>query len=196
MAQASVIVAGKHPLDVLNTPLEQAVCGDCKLSGCNGKRRCYVYSRMLLHLGHEYPKVPLDKAQELMQWTRGMRIGEYGDPAALEFKVWKQMLKNVRFFTGYTHAWKKCDPQFKKIVMASVDSLEERAEAKRRRWRTYRIRATADEKPQKGEIVCPYEKSGVTCLECKLCCGTSRKGPDVVITAHGQGARAFCTLTT
>lgn len=193
MAQSSIVVAGKHPLDVIGTPLERAICGGCKLGGCQG-RKCYVYSRMLLHLARKFPKVSLGKAQELMQWIKGLRIGEYGDPAALPFKVWKQMLKDVRFFTGYTHAWQTCDPQFKRIVMASVDSLEERAAAKRRHWRTYRIRASADEPLQKGEIVCPYERKGLLCLECKLCCGTSRSAPDVVITAHGPRANAFRVL--
>lgn len=35
-----------------------------------------------------------------------VRIGSYGDPAAVPTRVWEELVKNARNFTGYTHQWR------------------------------------------------------------------------------------------
>ena len=77
--------------------------------------------------------------------------------------------------------------------MASVDSPAEYAEAIAAGWRTFRVR-TADQELVKGEVVCPAAKEAgqrVTCFDCSLCMGTTRKAKNIAIIAHGVGASAF-----
>jgi hypothetical protein len=196
MVQANLIVAGKHPLDVLGTPLERAICGDCEHVGKGTKfdpRTCYVHHRMLLHLAlaSKFPKVSLEKLAELLDFGRGLRLGEYGDFGLIPYEVTGTLTKSVRFWTGYTQQWDNCDQRLRSHLMASVSSPAARAKAKLKGWRTYRIRANEFEKPEKGEIVCPFETKGMQCLECKRCDGANSKGPDLLITIHGRGANAF-----
>jgi hypothetical protein len=71
--------------------------------------------------------------------------------------------------------------------MASVASPQEREEAKRLDWRTFRIR-TAEMPVLDGEIVCPATPEGggmVTCARCLLCNGAG-SAKDIVVVAHGS----------
>ena len=38
-----------------------------------------------------------------------LRIGSYGDPAAVPTWVWKDLASDVKVMTGYTHQWKRFD---------------------------------------------------------------------------------------
>jgi hypothetical protein len=75
--------------------------------------------------------------------------------------------------------------------MASVDSLEDLEEARRARWRTFRVDDGTGIQP--GEIVCPASiEAGkkTTCAECGLCNGVSAKDArtprkSILIQPHG-----------
>lgn len=97
-----------------------------------------------------------------------VRIGSYGDPAAVPTRVWAELVRYAKNWTGYTHMWKpqpcgdcdgrgytlfpceSCrqsgydlmgppDPDLKRYCMASVDTPEERAEAQALGWRTFMV---------------------------------------------------------
>jgi len=87
---------------------------------------------------------------------RHVRLGAYGDPAAIPFEVWRQLLATAAGHSRTPHAWRTCDPRFKAIAMASVDDVREFHEAGLRGWRTFRIRRTVDDAIIAGaEFVCP-----------------------------------------
>ena len=133
------------------------------------------------------------------QWLGGeaIRFGAYGDPAAIPASVWQNMQKLSGTHTGYTHAWRYCAPEYAQFLMASVDTEEERVIANNMGWRTFRVREP-EGNVVKGEIVCPAshefeEVRGykITCIECGLCAGASRKAKDIVIIAHGISKKRF-----
>lgn len=192
VAQAYILVSNRHPLDILGTKKERAICGDCPLSH-NNSGACYVHGRMLTNFRKEFPAVPLGTVAEYLN-GKGLRLGAYGDPTAVPFEVWQQLLTGARFHTGYTHLWRSADDRFKKILMASVESEADATIAQALGWRTFRVRPLSKPAPMKNEIVCPSESSGLTCIECKLCSGAHRGAKNIVITAHGNGAKKFASL--
>ena len=105
-----------------------------------------------------------------------MRFGAWGEPTTVPFDVLESLTANGH--TGYTHQWRTCDIRYQDILMASVDSPEEKAEAEALGWRTFRPRKPG-EPLLAGEIQCPATEAGgnkVQCDRCLLCSGNTRKG--------------------
>lgn len=191
MVQVSIVQAGQNPSLMRGTPREADVCGACR-----GQKRlegwCYEDWQPWLigQQRHRAQVLSLTEASELLA-GRSVRLGAYGDPAAVPFMVWARLLAHVRAWTGYTHAWRTCDSRFRLYLMASVESPAEAIEAGLAGWRTFRIRPDAGGELGRGEVVCPFESRGVTCERCRLCAGTGRPARSIVITAHGPRARKF-----
>ena len=126
-----------------------------------------------------------------------MRLGAYGDPAALPVPVLRDLLHDVTGWTGYSHQWKRCHSSYRRWLMASTDSIAETVEAQAAGWRTFRIRKP-DELPIVGEIDCPAsDEQGhrLQCIDCMICngCGPNDTASraSVSIVAHGRGANAI-----
>ena len=195
MAQMWIMVAEERPTDAAKTGADSAVCGECPhrplLAKINNVAPCYV------NLGQapngvyrsEYPNgVPTIK--------KPLRLGAYGEPTALPFELVRDAVNNADGHTGYTHQWRTCDPRFKTLLMASVDSIEEQIEAQAQGWRTFRVRKNSNSdrrlashlrKTLANEISCPASKEAgfrTQCADCRLCAGTSRDAKNIVINAH------------
>jgi hypothetical protein len=69
--------------------------------------------------------------------------------------------------------------RFKRILMASVDSPAEYAEATEAGWRCYRVRT--DDTILPGEIECPEAQGLTKCADCLLCAGNSRPAKSITI---------------
>ena len=119
---------------------------------------------------------------------RPIRLGSWGDPAAVPKHLWDDMLFVQSAHTGYTHQWREF-PEYAPYLMASVNTLRERDEAKALGFRTYRVLAKGEE-PVAGEIYCPSTVSTgnfkvnavtgmqtrITCDTCQLCSGAAGRG--------------------
>lgn len=196
MVQAWILRADRPPMDAKRANLDDAVCGDCKLRGRDGKDSgCYVSPWMApmnvwkqVHAGR-YHQATWPEIHALLE-GRHVRLGAYGDPAAIPLEVWRTLLRTAAGHVAYTHAWKTCDPRLKTIAMASVDDEGEFFRAGLAGWRTFRIRRTVDDPLIAGaEFVCPAsDESGhrTTCQACQLCRGTSSPARSVAIVAHGK----------
>ena len=114
-----------------------------------------------------------------------LRIGSYGDPAAVPTWVWKDLASEVKTVTGYTHQWKRCDQALRSLMMASADTQEEAREAQSMGWRTFRI-LTPEQKPAPSETLCPNVRKGTACQVCGLCAGTALKAKHVAMPLHGS----------
>jgi hypothetical protein len=120
---------------------------------------------------------------------RSVRLGAYGDPAAIPFETWGQFVTAAAGWIGYTHQWRRCDPRFRTIVMASVDSVAEFREAQRYGWRTFRVLPSKETVLQRNECRCPASdemQHRTTCERCQLCRGQSRPARSIAIVAHGH----------
>lgn len=206
MVQTYILVDnGRSPVDNARDLLDQAICGDCKhRRGTGGS--CYV------NLGQGpravadgvrrgiYPVGLQDAARE--STGRMVRLGTYGDPAAVPVAVWESLLAGAAGHTGYTHQWGQVSGlegmRLMALVMASADSLAERDQAKALGYRTFRVTAANDNKPLAGEFSCPAsEEQGKrkTCAECGACNGgVNTRKADPVIVVHGSLKSRFIPL--
>ena len=53
-----------------------------------------------------------------------IRLGSYGDPVAVPFDTWTEILKVAKGNLSYTHQWKTCDQRYKNICMASIFDVQ------------------------------------------------------------------------
>ena len=211
MLQTWIIRSDIHPFEALKTNEDKSICGSCPLKGDKGeKRSCYVNMATPgnVYRYHNTKGYPLLQDPQCLK-NRPIRLGAYGDPAAVPYAVWEPVLLAIdpglnttrsrdatsgTIRTGYTHLWRTADPRFRKILMASVESEEDKDLAERYGWRTFRVKKPA-ELVLPGELVCPASKeaasgkSTITCSQCGLCGGSSIRGSNIVINAHGSRAK-------
>lgn len=192
VAQAWVIRADQSPQDAKRQNRDDAVCGDCQLRGQDGRdSKCYVPGFVpgivYRHL-EDYPTVSWPELHAVME-GRTVRVCAYGDPAAIAFEIWQQVLSTAAGWVGYSHAWRYADPRFKTLLMASVDTEDEFVVASLSGWRTFRIRMPGAPLIAGAEFACPASdemQHRVSCVECQLCRGTSSPARSVAIVAHGK----------
>ena len=186
MAQLTIMPKGIKPSDAVKTGEDDAVCGDCNrrpsTAKANGLKPCYVNSRApnSIHRAYERGSYSTGIPEQL---RKPMRLGMWGDPAAMPYDIAKALADSAPKHTGYTHRWREF-PEFSSICMASVDTEEERLEANALGFRTYRVR---DEGAplMDGEISCPEadKARNIQCADCGLCAGMAVKAKDISIEA-------------
>ena len=193
------------PLDATRTGADRAICGDCPLRGTidggrNVGRACYVVvahaptSVWLAHRRGAYRRVGRARLRRLFAGAF-VRIGAYGDPAAVPARVWRTMLADARGWTAYTHHWRAADLQ--DLAMASVETDADAREAIARGYRVFRIVAPGSARLP-GHAGCPASAEQgrrLTCLECGACNGGDPStGAHVQIEVHGQRFRRALPL--
>ena len=201
MIQTYILRQDMAPAEAVKTGADKSICGNCAMRGDGtGKDRpCYV----TLHRGPRnvyghwkaggYPECAPGKTRLM---GRSVRIGAYGDPAAVPTPVWADLTASTGTWSGYTGQWRDF-PELASLCMASVTSMDEREEAKSLGWRTYRVRLDS-EPVSSEEVICPGSHEGgrkTQCARCMLCSGTAHKSAkDVTSIAHGAGSSAFARL--
>lgn len=193
IAQAWILVPDEPPMEAVRAGRDAAICGDCALRGDAGhNRKCYVHPWLAANQVWKqvrdgvYPDVDWPDLAAVLE-GRYLRLGAYGDPAAIPFDVWRQALTLADGWVGYTHQWRRCDARFQTLTMASVDTAAECDEARAAGWRTFRVRPF-DTPLLAEEIVCPAsEEAGfkTTCQACQLCRGTATPARSIAIHPHG-----------
>jgi hypothetical protein len=183
MVQIWILRRDVHPMTARRMGDDFSVCGDCMH---RENSTCYVNLCHgpigVFHAFIDGSYKPYDDSDIELFKGRNIRIGSYGDPAAVPFAVWENIVKVANDFTGYTHQWESCDQRLKTICMASVDSIigytKEFDKAQSMGWRTFRVRESADNPLADNEFVCPASKEAgqkTTCENCGLCSGLSAK---------------------
>lgn len=190
------------PFDALKRGEDSSVCGSCKLrpQGQDGSQRaCFVHIGHVHNIWRAYRegRYRIIRRLELLDYEfegRILRIGSYGDPSSVPIEIWKRLIKMVRAHVGYTHEWAETkDPEWKEILMASVDSPEEHRLAVADGWRTFRTRFAYEELSE-DEAICPASAEGghrSHCVDCRLCDGmhsSSDRRKSVAIINHGWSA--------
>tara|TARA_R110000868_G_scaffold408054_1_gene690195 strand:- start:314 stop:1060 length:747 start_codon:yes stop_codon:yes gene_type:complete len=186
------------PHVALKTGQDASVCGDCIHRPANGGA-CYVrVFQAPLVVWKAAQRGVYAQAADLNEIAsvaagRIVRLGSYGDPAAVPVAIWRALVSGAAAHTGYTHQWRNA-PGLADLCMASADSPEEAALAQAQGWRTFRVRAPY-EPVMAREFVCPASKEAgakTDCAACRACGGTASKAKaSPVIIAHGATARRF-----
>jgi hypothetical protein len=192
MSQLWILRSDLSPVDAVRRRADVSVCGSCAHRH-NNNGSCYVQpfqAPLSVFKAFKRGNYSNDTARgSLFLESKGIRLGAYGDPAALPDHVLEFLTKSARFHTGYTHQWKNKKLRHAlKYCQASVDSLAdvERLQAIAPTAKYFRV--TADDIRTNNEIECLAISKKITCIECKLCDG---KKQNIVINVHGRRANKF-----
>lgn len=193
MIQTYIIRSDISPTQAIKTREDASICGNCKHRGFFGAgRTCYVQVHQApsavynAYKRGSYTTIgltgPTPAVANLLA-NRSIRIGSYGDPAALPNSLAVLPIIYAKNHTCYTHEWRTSS--LRAISMASVDTEVEAKEAQKLGWRTFRVKNEKDPILD-NEVECPaIAKPGIiTCQTCKLCCGVSN-AKNVVLNVHG-----------
>lgn len=204
MVQTYIIRSDMSPLEASKTGLDYSICGTCVHRGIPTndpkrkqalKRSCYVvlgqgpqgvYKAFLRGI---YPVVTGHDAIAALGIGRMVRLGTYGDPAAVPAYIWESLTSLAAGRTGYTHqsGVAGADVRFD-LTMASADNIDQA----RAHWangnRTFRVIKSIDEIVKGQEISCPASAEAgfrTTCNDCGLCSGNTIKAKSIAIIDHG-----------
>lgn len=200
MVQTYILRADVAPTDAIKAGLDASICGDCghRGDGTGKARTCYVnvgQGPLAVWKAAQrgvYPSAIDADAITAAGAGRVVRLGTYGDPAAVPAIVWESLVAKAVAHTGYTHQW-KASPAMRDLCMASADTEAEAAEAQAAGWRTFRVAMPGDAPRVRGEARCPASAEAeaitgmrLTCEACRACsgAGTGRRA-SIVIQAHG-----------
>lgn len=195
-AQTHILPDGdERPTLAIRTGADAAVCGDCIHRPLNAGT-CYVVVRQgptvvwdALQRGL-YPDFSdcVDVVSECLR-RRVVRLGSYGDPAAVPARVWRDLTRVAGGHVGYTHQWREPHAQeLRELCMASVDSASEMDLARAMGWRTFRVRLPGDPLRER-EAVCPASAEAghkLTCSTCGACNGARGRRGSIAIQVHGN----------
>ena len=195
MDQVWILRADRAPVEAAREGADVSVCGFCPLAGRRDGtlqgRGCYVTlaqaptSVWKAWEREVYASVPFAQLAAFGA-GRKIRLGAYGDPAAVPYRVWSALLSRAAGWTGYTHQYfhPRFDARMAGIVMASIQGNETVPTG----MRGFRVRPVGAPLAT-GEVQCPADTHGVQCADCQLCQGNRKQGRSVSIEAHGSGAR-------
>ena len=203
MAQTYILVKDTDPVTANRKGLDKSICGSCPHMGKpndNDKgqatdRTCYVtlahgplnkYKGMVKGL---YDTISGHKAISEVGFGHNIRVGTYGDPAAIPNYVWESLLSGCKGWTAYTHNDVNLKPNF---FMTSADTHKQAQAAWGRGERTFRVLDSEKALDNSHEIFCPATPEGgskANCFSCGLCKGSSLKGKSIAVLAHGTSKR-------
>ena len=202
MPQVWIIRSDVHPVEALRDGSDSAICGACphrpKLRGADAlkksSRSCYVNVMSFngifkKFIAGGYPDVSPAELGAMLTGRR-IRLGAYGDPAAVPLEVWRDLCASCES-TGYSHQWRDCDCGYAEFCMASCDSPVDVIKATAAGWRVFWVQ-NGVEPVRRVESVplawCPASKESgrvTTCSECMACSGTrSGRRSNVAIMLH------------
>ena len=216
MIQTHILRADINPLEASKTGADVSICGDCihkgqptvdPLKKTAQGRTCYVnlgQGPNVVYKAFKRGKYPTATTEQItaIGANRMVRLGTYGDPAALPQYVVDALIKDSTGHTGYTHQHNQLQdkPQTYNRLMYSADNVEDAKQAHVKGYRTFRV-ITVQDYSSKGtgallhnEILCPASKEndkGITCSQCKLCTGSTSSGKSIAIVAHGTSRNMF-----
>ena len=208
MVQTWIMRADVAPHEAAHTGDDASVCGDCPHrgrieDGRNVGRSCYVtLFQAPLSVWKAYKRGVYQAAsrEEVAALFAGrmVRLGSYGDPAAVPVIVWQSAVVRAAGWTGYTHQWRTAPRALASLCMASVETDAQARAARLQGWRTFRVRAEGQPLASKLEFICPASAEAgmkTDCASCRACMGTSGKAKaSPVIIAHGAGRKAASAL--
>jgi len=193
VVQTYIIRADMDPRDASKTGADFSICGDCVMRGepttdparkiAKG-RKCYVNiaQGVLIVYKAFVDGVYQEGSARDMGRGRFVRVGTYGDPAAVPAEVWDELLAEADTWTAYSHqsGWRP------DIAMQSADTHTQATAHWKAGRRTFRVIADLGDLDKKNEALCPASKEAgrrVQCTACKLCKGSSA-AKSIAIVEH------------
>lgn len=204
MVQTYILRADIDPREASKSGADASICGTCPHRGAATDdpaakqakgRSCYVLLGQGPLVAYQamrrgvYPVVTGHAAIAALGAGKLVRLGTYGDPAAVPSYIWESLISAAAGHTAYSHQAATSGAAFRPDYM--MQSADTRADAEAA-WgagrRTFRVVASVADIVNGKEILCPASKEAgrrVTCSQCKLCGGASVAGKSIAIPDHG-----------
>lgn len=204
MVQTYIIRSDMSPISASKSGMDYAICGDCihrgfktdnPLKKIAEKRSCYVNLGQgptqvwkALNRG-VYPEAFGHENIANIGKGRMVRLGTYGDPAAVPAYIWESLISQAFGHTAYTHQSGVATAQARQdFMMISADNETQARTVWSQGGRTFRVVKNVSEVIKGSEIVCPASKEAgqvTTCAKCGLCGGANVKAKSIAIVDHG-----------
>lgn len=210
MVQTYILRQDVDPREANRTGQDFSICGTCPHrgtpregvpTGLAANRTCYVridQGPLTVWKGFVrgiYPNARGHAATAALGKGRMVRLGTYGDPAAVPSFVWDSLLVDAEGHTAYSHQAGQAGAAFNaSLMMRSADSELEARTAWAAGQRTFRIIKDTSDMVRGSEILCPAsEEAGkrTICERCGLCAGASIAAKSIAIVVHGSGRNNF-----
>lgn len=193
MVQTWIIRTDINPVEATQSGADSAVCGNCPHRHYN-KGACYVnvgQAPNAVYKGYVkgiYPAFDLAKHGAHFA-SRKIRLGAYGDPAAVPFDTVSMVALLGTGHTGYTHQanHKHFDKRFLSLCMVSADTPKQALKFQAMGAKTFRVALEGDALYD-SEIECLADSKGIQCIDCGLCDGATK---NIAITVHGSRSNNF-----
>lgn len=210
MLQTYILRADIDPRVASKSGEDYSICGACPHRGIATndpdkvlaeKRTCYVVIGQGPVIVYKalcrdyYPTVQGHDAIAAIGKGRMVRLGTYGDPAAVPSYIWDSLISEAEGHTAYSHQSGMAGADYRAdMFMQSADTLADAETAWSQGRRTFRVVSDVADIVKGKEILCPAsEEAGkkTTCFACGLCGGSRVKAKSIAIPAHGAGASYF-----
>jgi hypothetical protein len=193
MIQTWILRADINPVEASKTGDDASICGNCVHRHYN-KGACYVNIGQApngVFKGYQrgiYPVFSFDDHAHYFS-HRKIRLGAYGDPAAVPFDVMQSIADLGIGHTGYTHQaeHKGFDGRYFELCQVSADTPRQAEKYQKLGARTFRV-ALAGDALANGELECLADSKGLQCIDCMLCDGSTK---NIAITVHGTLKNRF-----
>ena len=205
MPQVWIIRADIHPTEALRAGEDYSICGNCphrpKTLGADAlkqsSRTCYVNTMSFNAVYKKfanggYTVADLSQVADILRGSK-VRLGAYGDPAAVPVEVWDAICAYCES-TGYTHQWRTCNNRYAEYCMASCDNIVDVVDATNMGYRTFFVQSTTEPSQVIHQIHniklahCPASKEKgkvTTCYNCMACSGTRlQRKSNITIMLH------------
>lgn len=203
MVQTWILLQDEAPNEAVKSGADAGICGGCpqRGSGDGSDRTCYVVTHQApLSVWRKYKRGGYARVEEgrgLLVAGRFVRLGSYGDPAAVPAHVWRDLLTHAAGWTGYSHQWRA--PRLRDVMewcQASCETSADVAHAAALGFGTFRVRPLTETGAlAAAEMACPAsaeEGFRATCAECRACSGSGAGTlRHVAIYAHGYRAKMY-----
>ena len=177
VVQTYILRSDINPLEASKTGEDYSICGNCIMRGevttdperkQAKKRKCYVnlgqgvlivYKSFLRGV---YAMANTKTGRNTLGRARFVRVGTYGDPAAVPAFIWEQLLSEADDWTAYSHqsGWRP------DIAMQSADNKAQALEHWKAGRRTFRVIADLGELDKANEALCPASKEAGRRVQC------------------------------
>lgn len=192
MVQVWILREDVSPVEAMKSGGDVSICGVCPQRRSIGGA-CYVnVGQGPRSVWEAYKRGVYSESWDPSTFKgRSVRLGAYGDPAAVPADILGAALECASGWTGYTHqlTHKNFQHEVLQWVMVSAETPKQAAAAQSKGYRTFRIKS-ADAPALAGEIECLSDAKGVQCVDCGLCAG-KHAPTNVYINVHGSLSGRF-----
>jgi hypothetical protein len=191
MMQLHIIRADMAPLMASKKKLDAAICGNCPHKHSDGGA-CYVnigQGPTVVYKTWKAGKYPVYTSEhDTRISSRKVRLGAYGDPAAVPYSILKHLTDTALGFTGYTHQidHPNFDSRVLEFCQISTDTEKQTKQAYKYKRGTFRV-VTDKVQALPYETECLADSKGIECRDCMQCDGTS----NIFILVHGSRKSNF-----